>query len=101
MERAHGAADTGTLVEIDKARQLLFLVVDGKTVWTFNTSTGSGIAYEAANKNDPTKIEKGDAVTPDGLFHTTTGNVPRVGGKATSARSTGRSTSSAASPSTA
>jgi len=70
-ERAHASADTGTLVEVDKAKQLLFLVVDGKTKWTFNTSTGSGIAYSAPNKNDPTKIETGDAVTPEGLFHTT------------------------------
>jgi lipoprotein-anchoring transpeptidase ErfK/SrfK len=50
---------------------LLFIVVDGKTQWTFNTSTGSGIPYEAVNKNDPTKIETGDAVTPEGLFKTT------------------------------
>jgi lipoprotein-anchoring transpeptidase ErfK/SrfK len=71
VERAHAAADTGTLVEIDKAKQLLFIVQEGKTLWTFNTSTGSGIAYQAANKNDPTKIESGDAETPEGLFHTT------------------------------
>ena len=57
--------------EIDKDRQLLFLVKDGRTVWVFNTSTGSGIPYEATNKNDPTKIEKGDAVTPSGLFEVT------------------------------
>jgi peptidoglycan hydrolase-like protein with peptidoglycan-binding domain len=71
VEKGHGAADTGSLVEVDKAKQLLFIVQDGKTLWTFNTSTGSGIAYEAVNKNDPTKIESGDAVTPEGLFHTT------------------------------
>ncbi|HSB85419.1 MAG TPA: L,D-transpeptidase family protein, partial [Ilumatobacteraceae bacterium] len=71
VEKAHGQTDTGTLVEVDKARQLLFIVQDGKTLWAFNTSTGSGIPYEAVNKNDPTKIEKGDAVTPDGLFKTT------------------------------
>jgi lipoprotein-anchoring transpeptidase ErfK/SrfK len=71
VEKGHGATDTGTLVEVDKAKQLLFIVQDGKTLWTFNTSTGSGIAYEAVNKNDPTKIETGDAVTPEGLFHTT------------------------------
>jgi L,D-transpeptidase catalytic domain/Putative peptidoglycan binding domain len=70
-EKAHASADTGTLVEVDKAKQLLFIVQDGKTQWTFNTSTGSGIAYEAVNKNDPTKIETGDAQTPEGLFHTT------------------------------
>ena len=71
VERGHASADTGTLVEVDKAKQLLFIVGDGKTLWTFNTSTGSGIPYEAPNKNDPTKIETGDAVTPEGLFHTT------------------------------
>ena len=70
-DRAHGAADSGTLVEVDKARQLLFLVVDGQTLFTFNTSTGSGIPYEATNKNDPTKIEKGDSITPNGLYKTT------------------------------
>jgi len=70
VEKAHASADTGTLVEVDKAKQLLFIVVDGKTQWTFNTSTGSGIPYQATNKNDPTKIETGDAVTPEGLFHT-------------------------------
>lgn len=67
-ERAHATANSGTLVEVDKGRQLLFIVVDGKTLWTFNTSTGSEIPYEAVNKNDPTKIEKGDAVTPNGLW---------------------------------
>lgn len=69
-EKARGLSTAGTLVEIDKGRQILFLVVDGKTQWAFNTSTGSGIAYQAINKNDPTKIETGDAQTPSGLFRT-------------------------------
>ena len=69
-ERARGASNSGTLVEVDKTRQLLFIVQNGKTVWTFNTSTGSGIPYEAVNKNDPTKVEKGDAITPNGLWAT-------------------------------
>lgn len=70
-DKAHGLADSGTLVEIDKIKQLLFIIVDGKTLWAFNTSTGSGIAYEAVNKKDPTKIETGDAVTPNGLWKVT------------------------------
>jgi peptidoglycan hydrolase-like protein with peptidoglycan-binding domain len=69
-ERARGESNYGTLVEIDKDRQLLFLVKDGRTVWVFNTSTGSGKAYKATNKKDPTKTEEGDAVTPVGLFRT-------------------------------
>ncbi len=69
-EHASGRADAGTLVEIDKSRQLLFLVVDGVTTWVFNTSTGSEVPYETPNKLDPTKIERGDSVTPVGLYHT-------------------------------
>lgn len=69
-ERAHGSANTGTLVEVDKTKQLLFIIQDGRTVWTMNTSTGSEIPYESPNKKDPTKIEKGDAVTPNGLYKT-------------------------------
>ncbi len=69
-DKAHGASNSGTLVEVDKTKQLLFIVKDGKTVWTMNTSTGSGVPYEAKNKKDPTKIEKGDAITPNGLWKT-------------------------------
>jgi peptidoglycan hydrolase-like protein with peptidoglycan-binding domain len=69
-DKAHGQSNSGTLVEVDKTKQLLFIVKDGKTLWTMNTSTGSGIPYEATNKKDPTKIEKGDAITPNGLWKT-------------------------------
>lgn len=68
-EKAHGTADDSTLVEIDKTKQLLFLIQDGKTIWAFNTSTGSGIAYSAHNQNTG-EIETGDAVTPNGLWKT-------------------------------
>jgi peptidoglycan hydrolase-like protein with peptidoglycan-binding domain len=67
-QKAHGNSDSGDLVEVDKGRQLLFIVLGGKTAWAFNTSTGSGIPYQAPSKKDPTVIEKGDAVTPDGLW---------------------------------
>jgi len=66
-ERARGSADDGTLVEVDKGKQLLFLIVDGKTTWTFNTSTGSEIPYTAINRNTG-EIETGDSVTPNGLW---------------------------------
>lgn len=36
---------SGDAMEVDKARQLLFSVRDGRTQWVFNTSTGSGKAY--------------------------------------------------------
>ncbi len=67
-ERAQGRADTGDLVEIDKARQLLFLVRDGETLWTLNTSTGNGLPYEQVDENTPGEIATGVALTPNGLW---------------------------------
>lgn len=59
----------GTLVEVDKSLQLAFFVVDGVTEWVVNVSTGSEIAYSEPNQNDPSKLEEGDSVTDNGLFH--------------------------------
>lgn len=67
-ERARGLSETGHLVEVDKARQLLFLIKGGHTVWTLNASTGIEVPYEVENKKDPTKIERGDSITPAGWF---------------------------------
>jgi peptidoglycan hydrolase-like protein with peptidoglycan-binding domain len=67
-ERAHGQANTGTLVEVDKAKQVLFIVVEGKTVWALNTSTGNGEEYEEPDKNTPGEVIKGVSLTPDGLW---------------------------------
>ena len=69
-ERARGLADTGHLVEVDKSRQLVFLIKDGHTIWTLNASTGIEVPYEVQNKKDPSKIERGDSITPVGWFAT-------------------------------
>ncbi len=66
-EQARATADAGTLVEVDKTKQLLFFVVDGRTQWIFNTSTASGKAYEEEDQNTPGEIVKGVADTPNGL----------------------------------
>ena len=66
--RATATVAKGSLVEVDKDRQLLFLVEAGRTSWTFNTSTGSGIAYSVPNKKKPWVTESGTAITPSGLF---------------------------------
>ena len=66
-EQARATADAGTLVEVDKTKQLLFFVVDGRTQWIFNTSTANGLPYEEEDQNTPGEIQKGVAVTPDGL----------------------------------
>lgn len=66
-ERPKASADAGTLVEIDKSKQLLFFVTDGNTEWILNTSTGSEIAYDEPDKNTPGERQTGDAVTRNGL----------------------------------
>jgi peptidoglycan hydrolase-like protein with peptidoglycan-binding domain len=66
-ERPQASADAGTLVEIDKSKQLLFFVVDGRTEWILNTSTGSEIPYDEPDKNTPGERQVGDSVTRNGL----------------------------------
>lgn len=66
--RAFGKADSGTLVEIDKTRQLLFFVIDGTTKWVLNTSTGNGEEYTEEDQNSDDEIVEGVSLTPDG-FH--------------------------------
>jgi peptidoglycan hydrolase-like protein with peptidoglycan-binding domain len=60
-------ANSGTLVEIDKSKQLLYFVIDGKTEWILNTSTGNGQAYEEPDQNTPGETIKGVSLTPSGL----------------------------------
>jgi lipoprotein-anchoring transpeptidase ErfK/SrfK len=58
----------GTLAEVDKSRQLLFLVQDGITTYVMNTSTGDDRAYEEPDGNTPGVMIKGTSVTPVGSF---------------------------------
>ena len=62
-------ANSGTLVEIDKAKQLLFFVVDGRTEYILNASTGNGEAYEEPDQNTPGEIQRGISLTPSGLHN--------------------------------
>jgi hypothetical protein len=66
--RAYGHADSGTLLEIDKTRQILMFVVDGRVKWVFNTSTGNGESYIEEDQNSPGTLVEGVSLTPDG-FH--------------------------------
>ncbi|MGE0141439.1 MAG: peptidoglycan-binding protein, partial [Ilumatobacteraceae bacterium] len=65
--RPTASADAGTLVEVDKGLQLLFFVIDGRTEWIFNASTGTEIPYEEPDKNTPGEVQRGDSVTRNGL----------------------------------
>jgi peptidoglycan hydrolase-like protein with peptidoglycan-binding domain len=66
--KAHGSATDGDLIEVDKDRQLLFILDEGVTIWTINISTGSGIPFRERDKTEWGKWIEGDAVTPDGVF---------------------------------
>ena len=63
-----GSSDAGDLIEVDKQRQLLFVIRDGLTVWVFNTSTGSGEEYTEEDKNSPGETIVGLSDTPNGLY---------------------------------
>lgn len=52
----------GDHIEVDLERQLLLVVVDGQLKWAFNTSTGSGEAYDRPSGGT------GVATTPRGEF---------------------------------
>jgi peptidoglycan hydrolase-like protein with peptidoglycan-binding domain len=66
-ERPQASAEAGSLVEIDKARQLIFFVREGTTEWILNTSTGSEIAYREPDQNTPGEWQEGDSITRNGL----------------------------------
>ena len=66
-ERPRASADAGTLVEVDKSKQLLFFVIDGRTTWILNTSTGSEIPYDEPDQNTPGERQTGDSITRNGL----------------------------------
>jgi len=65
--RPQGLAGAGDLIEIDKARQLLFIVRGGQVAWVLNASTGSSKPYTETNQKLGGTVS-GNAVTPEGEF---------------------------------
>jgi lipoprotein-anchoring transpeptidase ErfK/SrfK len=57
-----------TLAEVDKTRQLLFLVQDGVTTHVLNTSTGDDREYTEPDSNSPGVMITDTAITPVGTF---------------------------------
>jgi peptidoglycan hydrolase-like protein with peptidoglycan-binding domain len=68
-QRPVARANSGTLVEVDKAKQLLFFVIDGRTDWILNTSTGNGEEYTEPDQNTPGEMISGVSLTPSGLHN--------------------------------
>jgi peptidoglycan hydrolase-like protein with peptidoglycan-binding domain len=66
-QRPVARANAGTLVEVDKSKQLLYFVIGGQTAWILNTSTGNGEEYTEEDKNSPGEVITGVSLTPSGL----------------------------------
>jgi peptidoglycan hydrolase-like protein with peptidoglycan-binding domain len=64
---AQAATVEGDIVEVDKARQILFVVIGGQTRYVFNASTGSNKAFTERSPVSG-RIVHGDAVTYEGRF---------------------------------
>ena len=58
----------GTLAEVDKKRQLLFIVRADKTLLVLNASTGDDREYLEPDANSPGAFIRGVALTPEGRF---------------------------------
>ena len=58
---------TGDFFEVDKAKQIAFVVRDGKVVYTFNVSTGNGKDYDEEDQRSGGRAI-GVAITPVGDF---------------------------------
>ncbi len=65
--KATGQSTSGDRMEVDLAKQLLFVIRGGQTIYTINTSTGSGAFYDEPNQKDGGRIS-GTAITPVGHF---------------------------------
>jgi peptidoglycan hydrolase-like protein with peptidoglycan-binding domain len=59
--RPHARSTSGPMIEIDKTRQILMIVLNGAVRYTLNTSTGSDIPYTL----DGVRYT---AHTPEGMF---------------------------------
>ena len=62
-----GQSKAGDLLEVDKGKQVLYIVRGGQTVWALNTSTGNGKDYTEFSEKNQREIS-GSAITPDGQF---------------------------------
>ena len=59
---------SGDLFEVDKGRQIAFVIRGGSMQWVFNVSTGNGQTYDEEDKKNAGSRVIGLAVTPTGTF---------------------------------
>jgi lipoprotein-anchoring transpeptidase ErfK/SrfK len=64
------AGRTGDLLEVDKRRQIAFVVRGGAVQYVFNVSTGDGKSYDEEDQKNAGRRVIGIALTPSGTFRT-------------------------------
>ncbi len=64
------AGRTGDLLEVDKTKQIAFVVRGGAVQYVFNVSTGNGKSYDEEDQKAAGRRVIGVALTPTGTFRT-------------------------------
>jgi hypothetical protein len=60
---------SGDYLEVDRGKQIAFIVRGGQVLWAFNVSTGNGESYDEADQNGTGRVI-GVSITPLGDFKT-------------------------------
>lgn len=64
------AGRNGNLFEVDKGKQIAYVVRNGQVQWVFNVSTGNGKSYDEVDQKSAGRRVIGVAITPTGTFQT-------------------------------
>ena len=62
--------DAGTLLEVDKTKQIAYVIQNGGMKYIFNVSTGNGRTYDEEDQKNAGRRSIGIALTPNGTFRT-------------------------------
>lgn len=67
--RPAAGRSSGTLLEVDKKKQIAYIIQNGQMKYIFNVSTGNGLSYDEVDQNGTGRVI-GIALTPSGTFNT-------------------------------
>jgi peptidoglycan hydrolase-like protein with peptidoglycan-binding domain len=68
--RPAAGTTTGTLLEVDKTKQIAYVIQNGQMKYIFNVSTGNGKTYDEEDQKNAGRRSIGIALTPTGIFRT-------------------------------
>jgi peptidoglycan hydrolase-like protein with peptidoglycan-binding domain len=68
--RPVGGRTSGTVFEVDKTKQIAYVIQNGQVRYVFNVSTGNGQSYDEEDQKAAGNRVIGIALTPSGTFNT-------------------------------